>query len=340
MTGARRRPASRPSRRRCFLASSRVDPFSDVTSSLVSGLGSGCGSPCPGSSGEGSPVRPHPCGAGDAADGGMPRFPPRWPPRSARPPCRPRPHPPSMAYGPRPRSPRSGILAATGSWDSPASSPVFLRRPRPPRRRRRRGASSSPAGSSARPVRSARPARTPRRRTPGRNNGRAARGAASSVGAAFLRRRLPRPPGGSLCDRLLSGCQFRCRRCRRGRRGLLPGGGVWPRRGPARVGLVRLCSVGLLAACGTLPSDLPAGRALVRARCSPRQEFCRPPSPGGVRRRSLRSASSSALGVGGLRRIDRAGGPWSGSLAVGLQRITHRAGLVVERPLRQPGRQR
>jgi hypothetical protein len=33
MIGGRRRPVSRPSRRRCFLASSRVEPFTDRTSS-------------------------------------------------------------------------------------------------------------------------------------------------------------------------------------------------------------------------------------------------------------------------------------------------------------------
>ena len=46
---------------------------------------------------------------------------------------------------------------------------------------------------------------------------------------------LPRPPGGCLCDRLLSGCRFRCRRCRRCRCGLLPGAARFGR-GRGRLG--------------------------------------------------------------------------------------------------------
>ena len=70
MIGGRRRPVSRPSRRRCFLASSRVEPLTDRTSSAASRLAATWTTVSGGSSAESRPAGRRPNRGGACGGGG------------------------------------------------------------------------------------------------------------------------------------------------------------------------------------------------------------------------------------------------------------------------------
>ena len=133
--GGRRRPASRPSRRRCFLASRRVEPLTLVTSSPTSlGRALDRGSRTRttvfgGSSGQPSSVAVAAATTATAAALVAP---------------------PSPSSSSSPASDWLALVAGPASSAAPSSSsPVRRLRPRPPRRRRRRRPASSPSSSSA-----------------------------------------------------------------------------------------------------------------------------------------------------------------------------------------------